>query len=235
MIKLAEVRKIFNQGRPNETVALRGINLEIQEAKLTVLKGPSGSGKTTLLSLIGCMTRPTSGRIWLCERELTSLPEKFLTTIRKETFGFVFQQFNLIGGISVLENVTLPAYPIGMPRKQRRERAIELLDRFSIANKAHVKVESLSGGEAQRVAIARALMNDPKVMIADEPTAQLDSALSKEFMAIMAQLKAEGKTILIASHDPLVWGSPCVDRVVEMRDGTILMLWDSALASGGGS
>jgi putative ABC transport system ATP-binding protein len=146
MIKLAEVRKIFNQGRPNETVALRGINLEIQEAKLTVLKGPSGSGKTTLLSLIGCMTRPTSGRIWLCERELTSLPEKFLTTIRKETFGFVFQQFNLIGGISVLENVTLPAYPIGMPRKQRRERAMELLDRFSIANKAHVKVESLSGG-----------------------------------------------------------------------------------------
>ncbi len=227
MIKLVEVRKIFNQGRPNETVALRGINLEIQGAKLTVLKGPSGSGKTTLLSLIGCMTRPTSGRIWLCEKELTSLPERFLTDIRKRTFGFVFQHFNLVGGISVIENVALPAYTLGVPRKQRRARAMELLDRFSIAEKAHLKVEWLSGGEAQRVAIARALMNNPKVLIADEPTAHLDSGLSKEFMSIMAQLKGEGKTILIASHDPLVWGSPYVDRVIEMRDGTILMLWDT--------
>ena len=113
MIELKDIRKVFNTGKPNEFVAIQNISLAIEARKLTVLKGPSGSGKTTLLSLIGCMARPTSGRIWLLDREITSLPEKFLTEIRRKTFGFIFQQYNLINGITVLENVMLPAYPLG--------------------------------------------------------------------------------------------------------------------------
>lgn len=222
MIRLQEVRKLFHQGRPNETVALDGVTTEIQRGQITVFRGPSGSGKTTLLSLVGCMARPTSGRIWLDEREITSLPERFLTEIRRVTFGFIFQQFCLISGITVLENVMLPTYPLGGNRSQTRRRAMELLSCMGMQDKASRKVETLSGGEAQRVAIARALMNQPSVVIADEPTAHLDSGLSREFMETMQTLRKEGKTILMASHDPIVFDSPFVDRVIDMRDGRIL-------------
>ncbi|MGE5841834.1 MAG: ABC transporter ATP-binding protein [Deltaproteobacteria bacterium] len=221
MIELKEIRKVFNSGKPNEFSAVRGISLSIEAGKATVLKGPSGSGKTTLLSLIGCMARPTSGRIMLFDREITSLPERFLTEIRRKTFGFIFQQFNLIKGITALENAMLPAYPLGESLSSIKKRGLHLFELFNIASKAHSKAEWLSGGEAQRVTIARALMNDPSVIIADEPTAHLDTKLSLEFMDIMRKLKEDGKTLLLASHDPLVYESRMVDRVVNVRDGKV--------------
>jgi putative ABC transport system ATP-binding protein len=222
MIELQDIRKVFNTGRPNEFVALHGVSLSIDAAKVTVFKGPSGSGKTTLLSLVGCMARPTSGRIRLFDREITSLPERFLTEIRRKTFGFIFQHFNLIKGVTALENVMVPAYPDGENHASLKERALNLLGLFNLSHKAHSKVEWLSGGEAQRVTIARALVNNPSVVIADEPTAHLDTKLSKEFMEIMRRLNDEGKTVLIASHDPIIHESDIVHRVIEMRDGKIV-------------
>lgn len=237
MIQLLDIKKGFNLGKTNEFIAVDGVTLSLEPNRITVLKGPSGSGKTTLLSLIGCMARPTSGRIHLqglsvagigftekgddSRLEVTSLPERFLTEIRRRTFGFIFQQFNLIKGITVLENVMLPSYPLGESYRTVKKRALELLDLFSLANRASARVEWLSGGEAQRVAIVRALINDPPVIIADEPTAHLDSKLSLEFMEIIARLKDRGKTAIIASHDPLVFEAPMVDRVIAVRDGRI--------------
>jgi putative ABC transport system ATP-binding protein len=221
MIELSNVKKIFNLGRPNEFVALQGISLSIEASKMTVFKGPSGSGKTTLLSLIGCMARPTSGRIHLLDREITSLPERFLTEIRRKTFGFIFQQYNLIQGVTALENVMVPAYPSGEKFSALKKKAMDLLALFNISSKADSQVERLSGGEMQRVAIARALINNPQVVIADEPTAHLDTPLSKEFMEIMGRLKESSRTVLIASHDPVVSESPLVDWVWNLRDGKI--------------
>ena len=222
MIRLVEISKVYNAGRSNAFVAVDTVTLTIAARTVTALQGPSGSGKTTLLSLAGCMARPTSGRIFLGERELTSLPERFLTEIRRRTFGFVFQRFNLIKGITVLENVMLPAYPTGERHGVVRARALELLDRLGLADKGPARVEWLSGGEAQRTAIARALINTPAVLIADEPTAHLDTSLSREFMEIMGQLKDQGTSILIASHDPLVRDAAVIDRIVEMRDGRLV-------------
>ena len=222
MIELQNIRKVFNEGLPNEYIALHDLTLAIAADQVTVLKGPSGSGKTTLLSILGCMARPTAGRIVLAGREITSLPERFLTEIRRQTFGFIFQQYNLLKGISVIENVMLPAYPLGEPFSLLKKQAASLLKLFNLAHKAAAKVEWLSGGEAQRTAIARALVNHPEVIIADEPTAHLDTRLSREFMDIMRDFKAQGKTILIASHDPIVHESTIVDRVVQMRDGRII-------------
>lgn len=222
MIRLENIRKVFNAGQPNEFVAIDGIDLTITTNGATALKGPSGSGKTTLLSLLGCMARPTSGRITLKEREMSSLPERFLTEVRRETFGVIFQQFNLIKGISPLENVMIPAYPRGEKFAVLVKRAMGLLELLDIAGKAHSRVEWLSGGEAQRTAIARALINDPAIIIADEPTAHLDSRLSREFMEIMRRLKEGGKAIVIASHDPIVYESNVIDRIVEIRDGRLV-------------
>jgi putative ABC transport system ATP-binding protein len=221
LIELREVRKVFNQGKPNEFTAVLDVSLGIEAGRATVIKGPSGSGKTTLLSLIGGMTRPTSGRIEILGREVSSLPERFLTKVRRETFGFIFQHFNLVKGITALENVMLPAYPSGEKQAALKKRALDLLDHFGVAAKAPSKVEKLSGGEAQRVTIARALINDPLVIVADEPTAHLDTRLAREFMDTMARLKENGKTILIASHDPVVYESPVVDRVHLIRDGRV--------------
>lgn len=228
MICLHDIRKVFNAGQPNAFVAIDGVRLTIDAQVVTVLKGPSGSGKTTLLSLLGCMTRPTSGRITLHEREITSLPERFLTEIRRNTFGIIFQQFNLIKGLTALENVMLPAYPKGEKHAVVKSRAMDLLALLNLADKAQARVEWLSGGEAQRVAIARALINNPAIIIADEPTAHLDTTLSQEFMEIMRQLKTEDKTILVASHDPIVYASDVVDRVIEIRDGRIVSSGDAA-------
>lgn len=222
MISARNISKVYNAGRPNEFTALQGVSLEVRLKETTVFKGPSGSGKTTLLSLIGCMTRPTTGRIFLNEREITSLPERFLTEIRRSTFGFIFQQFNLIKGISALENVMAPAYPTGERFSLLRKRALEKLDMLNLGERADAKIEWLSGGEAQRVAIARALINNPSIIIADEPTAHLDTRLSHEFMAIMRSLKATGTTIILASHDPIVHDSELADRVVELRDGQVV-------------
>ncbi len=222
MIVLHKVRKVFNAGRPNEFKALSGVSLTIDERLFTVLKGPSGSGKTTLLAIIGGMARPTSGRIIFRDQELTSLPERFLTEIRRQTFGFIFQRFNLIKGLTALENIMIPAYPTGEKRARIEERAMELLDSLAMKEKALTNIEWLSGGEAQRVAIARALINDPAVVIADEPTAHLDTKLSREFMELMQRLQGKGKTILIASHDPIVYDAVAVEQVIEMRDGALV-------------
>ena len=235
MIELSDIRKVFNGGRPNEFTAVDGVTLSIESRNITVLKGPSGSGKTTLLGIIGCMARPTSGRLQLTGPltrgvtfsvegtavEVTSLPERFLTEIRRRAFGFIFQQFNLIKGITVLENVMLPAYPMGEDFRLLRERAGMILSDLNLYGKLFSKVEWLSGGEAQRVGIARALINDPTVIIADEPTAHLDTKLSGEFMGTVERLKGEGKTVIIASHDPIIFDSPIIDRIVEMRDGRL--------------
>jgi len=222
MIAARDISKTFNSGRPNEFSALRSVSLNLKLHETTVLQGPSGSGKTTLLGLIGCMTRPTTGRIFLNEREITSLPERFLAEIRRSTFGFIFQQLNLIKGISAIDNVMVPAYPTGEKFTQLRKRALDALEMFDLEKRADDNIEWLSGGEAQRVAIARALINNPEFIIADEPTAHLDTVLSKEFMSIMGALKTRGVTIILASHDPIVFASEIIDRVVEMRDGQIV-------------
>lgn len=221
MIELKNVRKSFNSGRPNEFEAIRGIDLVIKTKQVTVFDGPSGSGKSTLLSLIGCMSRPTSGRIWLEGKEITSLPERFLAGIRRKTFGFIFQKLNLIRGITALENAMLPAYPTGENHHKIEKRCRDLFARFDIGQKVHSRIEWLSGGEAQRVAIVRALVNDPSIIIADEPTAHLDSKLSLDLLEILGELKRDGKTVLFASHDSLVQESGIVDRIVNLRDGRI--------------
>ncbi len=221
-LALEHVTKLFNQGRPNEFCAIRDLSLDIQPNQVTCFKGASGSGKTTLLSMIGCLSRPTSGRIILGEKKISGLPERFLTDIRRHTFGFIFQQFNLIQGLSVLENIMLPSYPLGPNHHDLVERAKGLLQQFGLSDKAANPVEWLSGGEKQRVAICRALINAPEILIADEPTANLDSKLSSEFMDMIGGLQQAGKTIIITSHDPVVFESSVVQRVVEMRDGQIV-------------
>lgn len=221
MINLNGVTKVFNKGKPSECTALNDITLSIEAGCVTVIKGPSGSGKTTLLAITGAMTKPTSGRVEIMGREISSLPERFLAGIRRTTFGFIFQQFSLIKGITALENIMIPAYPLGEKHSSVKQRALALLDLCNLSHKARAKVEWLSGGEAQRIAIARALVNNPHVIIADEPTAHLDTGLSREFIETMAQLNEKGKTVIVASHDPLIYDSPIVHRVIEFRDGRI--------------
>jgi putative ABC transport system ATP-binding protein len=237
VIELTDVSKCFNAGKPNQYLAVENVSLTIRRGELTILKGPSGSGKTSLLSLVGCMGRPTSGRIRLRGiatdflpndgtepvLDISSLPERFLTEIRRSAFGFIFQQFNLVRGITALENIMLPSYPTGERYAVFKARAEELLKTFGITRQGGSKVEWLSGGELQRVAIARALINDPAVIIADEPTAHLDSRLSREFMDMLGSFKRAGKTIILASHDPIACDHPLADRVVQMRDGRIVV------------
>lgn len=222
MIELSGITKVYGENRPNRVEAVRGVDLTIEDRALTVLEGPSGSGKTTLLTLIGCLARPTSGRIRLDGEIVSGLPEHFLTEVRRRTFGFVFQRFNLIRGMTALDNVMLPAFPLGIPHAALRDRAMGLLDHFGVAERAGLAVEMLSGGEAQRVAIARALVNAPRVVVADEPTASLDGARVEQFLAIAADLKAEGKTVIVTSHDPRITRAAIVDRRVAMADGRIV-------------
>lgn len=221
MIELTEVSKVFHEGRPNQCQALREVSLTLERGGITVFRGSSGSGKTTLLTLVGCLARPTAGRIRLDGQLLSNLPERFLTEVRRHTFGFVFQQFNLIRGLTVLENVMLPAYPLGRPYRELRAAAQILLEQFGIGEKADNRIEWLSGGEAQRTALARALINDPVMVIADEPTANLDSARSREVLTLLGELALQGRTILISSHDPLVFAANHVKRLIELRDGCI--------------
>ncbi len=222
MLELTNIRKAFNQGKHNEYWALAGIDLTIPAKKVTALRGPSGSGKTTLLTILGCLARPTEGRVRLKGEDISGLPERFLTEIRRQTFGFIFQQFNLVRGLSAIENVVLPAYPTGRPRKELLEKAEGLLAGVNLGHRRDAKVEWLSGGEQQRVAICRALINDPEILIADEPTANLDTKLSQEFLAILERLAGSGRTIILTSHDPLVVESAVVDHVVTLRDGKIV-------------
>jgi len=221
LIHAENVTKVYNPGMPDEVTALHGVSVSIAVGEVAVLKGPSGSGKTSLLSLIGCMSRPTSGKVLVYGKDVAKLPERFLTNIRRKTFGFVFQQYNLVRDVSVLENVLLPLYPLDIRISEMREKARGVMRKLRIDGKEHLKVKQLSGGEQQRVAIARALINDPEVIIADEPTAHLDTELSGEFLEILSALNREGKTVVIATHDPFVHEQPMVDRIIAMRDGRI--------------
>jgi putative ABC transport system ATP-binding protein len=223
-IELQNIRKSYRfpgGGRADgdRVEALKSINLKIELDRITVIKGPSGSGKTTLLTVIGCMARPTSGRIQINGIDVSALPEPFLSEIRRRYFGFIFQNHNLIRGLSALENTMLPAYPTHRHPKEIRKTAGSLLSKLGVGGKAAVKVEKISGGERQRIAIARALINNPEILIADEPTAHLNTELAMKFLDIVARLHQEGKTILIATHDPLLFDSENVHRVVRLRDG----------------
>jgi putative ABC transport system ATP-binding protein len=221
MIRLDQVTKAFNQGRHNEVWAVRGVSLELPLNGVTVFKGPSGSGKTSLLAMIGCLSRPTGGRILLDGKLLSNLPERFMTEVRRRTFGFIFQRFNLIRGLTVLENLMLPAYPLAPARGELHDRAMGLLRQFRLEDRVHNKAEWLSGGEAQRTAICRALINDPRILIADEPTANLDSKLSHELLELIGELADAGTTVLISSHDPIVFDHHRVSRTVELCDGRL--------------
>ncbi|MDZ7640914.1 MAG: ABC transporter ATP-binding protein [Desulfurivibrio sp.] len=222
LIELEKVAKIYNRGAANEVRALAGIDLRVAAGEAVCLKGPSGSGKSTLLAIIGCVMPPTSGRAAIAGKQLARLPDRFLTLHRRRTIGFIFQRFNLLPALTVLANVTLPLLPLGVSPVEQRRRGRRLLERLGIEHRENFPAGRISGGELQRVAIARALINEPPLILADEPTAHLDTRLSHEFMAIMAELKAEGKTIVITSHDPLVAEDKVVDRVLEVIDGQIV-------------
>lgn len=221
MIELRDVGKTFNEGKPNRFRAVEGINTRIESGEITLFTGPSGSGKTTLLALMGCMLRPTTGRIFIDHSEVTSLTQRFASEMRRRMFGFVFQEFNLVKGITALENTMLPAYPTGASHSEISRRAMSLLERLGMGPKAYSRVENLSGGEKQRVAMARALVNDPRVIIADEPTAHLDAETASSFIDLVFDLRNEGRTVLMASHDPLVCDSDIPDRVITLLDGRI--------------
>lgn len=222
MIELKEVTKIYYKGTPREVKALDGVSLRIEKGRMAVLKGPSGSGKTTLLTLAGCLSRPTKGRVFVAGKDISRLQEPFLTLHRRIHVGFIFQQYHLIPDISVQENVLLPLYPLGIEAKRMEEMVEKTLTRLRLKKKKGYRARDLSGGEQQRVAIARALVGDPEIILADEPTANLDSHLSEEFLAVMKGLKEEGKTIVMASHDPLVYEYEGVDMVFDMKDGRLI-------------
>ena len=213
--------KIYNPDMADEMIALDAATISINKGEVVVLQGPSGSGKTSLLSIIGCMSRPTAGRVVVNGKDVAKLPERFLTNIRHKTFGFIFQSLNLIRNISVQENISLPLYPDNTSFKEIRNRVDKVLDELDILPKKKIKVQKLSGGEQQRVAIARALINNPEIIIADEPTAHLDQELAKELLSILERLSRKGKTIIIASHDPFVIEHSFVQKTISMRNGQI--------------
>ena len=222
MIKTESVTKYFNRGKPDELIAVRDVSLEINKGDFVVFKGPSGSGKTTLLSLIGCMSRPTSGKVLVENKDVSRLPERFMTEVRRNTFGFIFQQFNLIRGLTVCDNVMLPLYPTDLQPSELKKRAEKTLNDLNMLRRKDFLVQKISGGEQQRTAIARALINNPDIILADEPTAHLDTHLSEEFLSMMRRLQEQGKTIVIATHDPLVYEKEYVNLVIQMRDGTVI-------------
>ncbi|MCJ7755366.1 MAG: ABC transporter ATP-binding protein [Thermoanaerobaculales bacterium] len=221
LIHTEEATKVYNPRQPDEVCAVDRVTVGIERGEVVALKGPSGSGKTTLLSLIGCMARPTSGRVVVDGRDVARLSEEVLTRVRREKFGFIFQQFNLISDLSALDNVMLPLYPVNVRPTEMRRRAEAALEGLGMQGKAARRVRQLSGGEQQRVAIARALINQPEIIIADEPTAHLDQHLSDELMRILEDLNRQGKTVVISTHDALISGHPIVDRVIAMRDGRV--------------
>jgi putative ABC transport system ATP-binding protein len=221
LIELENTIKIYNQGKPNEVIALKGIDLEIEDNTMICFQGASGSGKSTLLAIIGCVFPPTSGRASIAGKKLSRMPDRFLTIHRREKIGFIFQQFNLLPRLSVMDNITLPLLPLGISLHERKTRARKLMNQLSISHKENFPAAQISGGEMQRVAIARALINNQPIILADEPTAHLDSALSNEFMQIMVDLKESGKTVIIASHDSLVSEHPAIDKIINIKDGRI--------------
>jgi putative ABC transport system ATP-binding protein len=200
--------------------ALRGVDLTIARGEFVALVGPSGSGKSTVLNLIGGLDRPTSGQVWINGTELSASDERTLTRHRREHIGFVFQSFNLLPRLTAEENVALPLMFSGMPEKERRARARDLLERVSLKHRLDHRPTQLSGGEQQRVAIARALIGQPALLLADEPTGNLDTGTGAEIMALLKKLNQEQDlTLLVVTHDAEV--AAFADRVVKLRDGRV--------------
>ena len=219
VIELKDIQKTYRIGE-SEYAVLKGIDLEIEEGEFIALMGPSGSGKSTLLNIVGCLDRPTSGRFLLLGQDISLTSDDELARLRREELGFIFQTFNLIGRISVQKNVELPMMLRGVVRQKRRERALKLLQDIGIDHRSDFSPQNISGGERQRVAIARALANDPTIIIADEPTGNLDLKNSNEVMKILSKLNQEGRTIIMVTHNPEITEN--CSRVIRLRDGRIL-------------
>lgn len=222
MLRVEGVSKTYRLGSV-EVPVLHDINLEVEKGEFVALMGPSGSGKSTLMNLIGCLDRPTRGRIFIEGRDVSKLDDKALSRIRGEKIGFVFQTFNLVSRLTALKNVEMPMVYQKVPREKRLKRAQELLEMVGLGGRVHHKPGELSGGQRQRVAIARALANRPAIILADEPTGNLDTRTGEEIMGIFKQLnREEERTILVVTHSPEIAGN-CT-RIVEMRDGRIQSL-----------
>lgn len=222
MIKLENIMKIYEVNKNDKVTALDNINLNIKEGELVVLKGASGSGKSTILSLLAALTKPTSGNIVVDNKQISKLPDNFASVYRRDNIGFIFQKYNLIPTLSVEDNILLPLVPLNPDEEDAKSKLDAVMDRFNIAHKKGAIVRNLSGGEQQRVAIARANINNPKIIIADEPTANLDEKLSIHFVEILKELKTLGKTIVVATHDPIFFDLDFVDREIEVYNGKIL-------------
>ena len=219
LIQLVDVAKTYRMGDV-EVHALRGVSLDIELAEFTAIMGASGSGKSTLMNIVGCLDRPSSGRYLLNGQEVSRLSTERLAEMRNRTIGFVFQSFNLLARTSALENVELPLLYAGVSTPERHARAAEALARVGLADRAHHHPNQMSGGQQQRVAIARALVSRPRVILADEPTGNLDSRTSVEVMALFQELGRAGITVVLVTHEPDI--AQYAGRIVVMRDGRIL-------------
>ncbi|TET17423.1 MAG: ABC transporter ATP-binding protein [Candidatus Cloacimonadota bacterium] len=219
MIELTDVKKIYPMGKL-EVRALNGVSLSIESGEFLSIMGPSGSGKSTLMHIIGCLDKPTEGRYMLDNKDITTLDDDELSKIRNKSMGFVFQTFNLIARQTCLYNVELPLVYAGTGRKQRLERAITVLSEVGLSDRVRHKPSELSGGERQRVAVARALVNDPLVILADEPTGNLDTKTGLEIMRLFADLHEKGKTVIVVTHEKEV--ADFTERIVHIRDGVIM-------------
>ena len=218
MIEIKDVTKVYQMGE-TEVRALDGVDISITEHEFVSIIGPSGSGKSTLMHVIGCLDVPTAGQYFLDGEEVSHLTENKLAQIRSRKIGFVFQQFNLLSRLSSLENVELPLIYQGVGVRERRERAMDALTRVGLGERSHHKPSELSGGQQQRVAIARALVSDPPLILADEPTGNLDTHSGEEILSMLTELHSKGNTIVMITHDMEV--AEATARMIHIRDGKI--------------
>ena len=218
IIKLEDIQKSYFMGSQAIPV-LKGITLDILKNEYVALMGPSGSGKSTLMNILGCLDSPTGGKYILNGKDVSKMLDDDLATVRNTEIGFVFQQFNLLPRLTAVENVALPLIYAGIGKKERLERAMEALEKVDLAGRSHHKSNELSGGQIQRVAIARALVNNPSILLADEPTGNLDSKTSVEVMRIFGKIQEAGNTVVLVTHEEDIAGY--AHRIVRLRDGLI--------------